>query len=183
MAHIINKKIQQVFVELGYSEEDIKKKYWSQTRKNKDGTTNTIWLVKSHFLQEAGKKAGILFTDVDLLYSYPVECTVYNQLKKGIATGIRAAACRCIGAANTKIATAIRTGEASPANCKIEYPTNMAEKRAKDRCVIELLSIEGDVYSDTEEENITIGAKDRPEEVKSDFKGQRPLDKNKPQEN
>jgi len=42
------------------------------------------------------------------------------------------------------------TGEAAPYNCKNAYPVAMAEKRAKDRCILKLLQAHGDIYSDAE---------------------------------
>lgn len=44
-------------------------------------------------------------------------------------------------------------GEASPANCKNSYFYAMAEKRAKDRCVLKLLNTHGAVYSEAEAED------------------------------
>jgi hypothetical protein len=41
-------------------------------------------------------------------------------------------------------------GEASPANNKNAYPFAMSEKRAKDRVILKLVGLHGDVYSDTE---------------------------------
>jgi len=41
-------------------------------------------------------------------------------------------------------------GEASPANNKNAYCYAMAEKRAKDRCILKLLNSHGTVYSDAE---------------------------------
>lgn len=41
-------------------------------------------------------------------------------------------------------------GEASPANNKNAYCWSMAEKRAKDRCILKLLSIHGVLYSEDE---------------------------------
>jgi len=41
-------------------------------------------------------------------------------------------------------------GEASPANSKNAYFAAMAEKRAKDRCVLKLLAAHGDLYSEDE---------------------------------
>lgn len=43
-------------------------------------------------------------------------------------------------------------GEASPANNKNAYCYAMAEKRAKDRCILKLLNSHGTVYSDAEAE-------------------------------
>ncbi len=41
-------------------------------------------------------------------------------------------------------------GESAPYNTKPGYPAAMAEKRAKDRCVLKLLNAHGTVYSETE---------------------------------
>ncbi len=41
-------------------------------------------------------------------------------------------------------------GEATPANNKNAYPFAMSEKRAKDRVILKLVGLHGDVYSDTE---------------------------------
>jgi len=42
------------------------------------------------------------------------------------------------------------TGEAAPYNNKNGYPLAMAEKRAKDRCVLKLLQTDGALYSEDE---------------------------------
>lgn len=41
-------------------------------------------------------------------------------------------------------------GEASPDNCKNSYPYAMAEKRGKDRVILKLIGLHGDVHSDGE---------------------------------
>ena len=41
-------------------------------------------------------------------------------------------------------------GEATPANNKNAYPFAMSEKRAKDRVILKLVGLHGDVYSDAE---------------------------------
>lgn len=41
-------------------------------------------------------------------------------------------------------------GEASPKNSKNSYPYAMAEKRAKDRVILKLIGLHGDVYSEDE---------------------------------
>lgn len=41
-------------------------------------------------------------------------------------------------------------GEAAPHNCKNAYTFAMAEKRAKDRCILKLLNSHGTLYSDAE---------------------------------
>lgn len=47
-------------------------------------------------------------------------------------------------------ATAWSFGEAMPSNNKNSYPFAMAEKRAKDRVILKLIGISGDVYSEEE---------------------------------
>jgi hypothetical protein len=44
-------------------------------------------------------------------------------------------------------------GEASPKNNKNAYPIAMAEKRAKDRVILKLLAVHGDLYSEEEAED------------------------------
>jgi hypothetical protein len=44
------------------------------------------------------------------------------------------------------------TGEAAPANNKNQYPLAMAEKRAKDRCILKLMQAHGALYSEDEAE-------------------------------
>ena len=50
-------------------------------------------------------------------------------------------------------------GEASPANNKNAYCYAMAEKRGKDRCILKLLKAHGVVYSESEADEFTQGAK------------------------
>ena len=51
-------------------------------------------------------------------------------------------------------------GEASKANCKMQYPAAMAEKRAKDRVALKLLGLHGFVYSDVEDEDFKDAEKE-----------------------
>ncbi len=46
-------------------------------------------------------------------------------------------------------------GEASPANNKNSYPMAMAEKRARDRVILKLLTSHGDLYSEAEADEFT----------------------------
>jgi hypothetical protein len=46
-------------------------------------------------------------------------------------------------------------GEASPANNKNSYPVAMAEKRARDRVILKLLTCHGDLYSEAEADEFT----------------------------
>ena len=47
-------------------------------------------------------------------------------------------------------------GEASPYNNKNAYPFAMAEKRAKDRVILKLLNLSGDVYSQDEADEFNL---------------------------
>ena len=47
-------------------------------------------------------------------------------------------------------------GEASPYNNKNAYPFAMAEKRAKDRVILKLVGLHGDVYSQDEADEFNL---------------------------
>ena len=53
--------------------------------------------------------------------------------------------------------TAWATGEVGPYNNKNNYPFAMAEKRAKDRVILKLLNLTGDVYSEEEADEFKEG--------------------------
>ena len=55
-----------------------------------------------------------------------------------------------------KEATEESIGEASPYNNKNAYPFAMAEKRAKDRVILKLLELSGDVYSQVEADEFNL---------------------------
>jgi len=54
-------------------------------------------------------------------------------------------------------------GEASPSNNKNSYPYAMAEKRAKDRVILKLVGLHGDVYAEDEADAFK---EERPDEIK-----------------
>jgi hypothetical protein len=54
-------------------------------------------------------------------------------------------------------------GEASPSNNKNSYPYAMAEKRAKDRVILKLVGLHGDVYAEDEADAFK---EDRPSDIK-----------------
>jgi len=47
-------------------------------------------------------------------------------------------------------------GEAAPYNCKNNYVFAMAEKRAKDRVILKLVGLHGDVYSEDEADDFSV---------------------------
>tara|TARA_R110000737_G_scaffold55812_3_gene79639 strand:+ start:95 stop:649 length:555 start_codon:yes stop_codon:yes gene_type:complete len=73
--------------------------------------------------------------------TYELHEVEFNTLEK-------IAVVKCVANHSEKIVTTY--GEASPGNCKNNYPVAMAEKRAIDRAVLKLLGIHGFVYSDSE---------------------------------
>ena len=54
-------------------------------------------------------------------------------------------------------------GEASPKNNKNSYPIAMAEKRAKDRVILKLLAVHGDIYSEEEADDFKQPRKSTPD--------------------
>ena len=64
-------------------------------------------------------------------------------------------------------------GEASPSNNKNSYPYAMAEKRAKDRVILKLLGLHGDVYAEDEADSFK---EERPEEIKGGTNETKDLD-------
>ena len=69
-------------------------------------------------------------------------------------------------------------GEATPANNKNAYPFAMSEKRAKDRVILKLVGLHGDVYSDTEiDRQAQDDIKERATKVKKDLPQDSPIDK------
>ena len=59
-------------------------------------------------------------------------------------------------------------GEATPKNSKNSYPYAMAEKRAKDRVILKLIGLHGDVYSESESDDFVQNAKTTKKEEKVD---------------
>tara|TARA_R100001369_G_scaffold80441_2_gene110844 strand:- start:3091 stop:3786 length:696 start_codon:yes stop_codon:yes gene_type:complete len=65
-------------------------------------------------------------------------------------------------------------GEASPSNNKNSYPYAMAEKRAKDRVILKLLGLHGDVYAEDEADSFK---EERPKDIKGGTTDNVDLDK------
>jgi hypothetical protein len=59
-------------------------------------------------------------------------------------------------------------GEASPTNSKNGYPYAMAEKRAKDRVILKLLGLHGDLYSEEEADSFKASKKVLKKQPKSE---------------
>ncbi len=75
-------------------------------------------------------------------------------------------------------------GEASPKNNKNSYPIAMAEKRAKDRVILKLLTAHGGLYSESEADEFVQPRKNphttQPEDIFEEISGDIPPDPTQP---
>ncbi len=115
---------------------DIFKKYGGDARTDlwefKRGG-QSIHIAKHKALERIAAKAGITFDQPHVF-----ESNLAEQIVGVTVTG------------HLGENTAWSMGEAAPYNNKMGYPAAMAEKRAKDRVILKLLGIHGEVYSDIE---------------------------------
>ncbi len=120
------KKVLQDYLPEGYPKEDA---VWALER----GGKTVCWIAKHKALELMAAKAGIIF-------EMPV--MVENNAKEKTAVII----------VRGKLGEAQEWsfGEAATYNNKNDYPFAMAEKRAKDRVILKLLGLHGDVYSEEE---------------------------------
>ena len=90
-------------------------------------------------LEKIASKKGITFDDMKVIES--------SVKEKYAVISVRG---------HYKEATEESIGEASPYNNKNAYPFAMAEKRAKDRVILKLLELSGDVYSQDEADEFNL---------------------------
>ena len=90
-------------------------------------------------LEKIASKKGITFDDMKVIES--------SVKEKYAVISVRG---------HYKEATEESIGEASPYNNKNAYPFAMAEKRAKDRVILKLLNLSGDVYSQDEADEFNL---------------------------
>jgi hypothetical protein len=119
--------IKQAFTDLGFDEETIKKGCWLLERNEKP----IAWICLHKFLERVAQVAGITFDEPKVFNLEDKEIAIYVNGHKGDFS-------------------AWAIGEASSKNCKNDYRWAMAEKRAKDRVILKLIGIAGDVYSEEE---------------------------------
>ena len=124
----LDNHIKKAFTDLGFTEEEVKNGCWLLERNEKP----IAWIALHKFLEKVANKAGINF-------NLP---TVLNCETGEIAV--------CVEGIDKDGNKAWSIGEASPKNCKNDYRWAMAEKRAKDRVILKLLGIAGDMYSEEE---------------------------------
>lgn len=141
--------IVEAFKDLGFKDEDINNGCWLLERQNKKTNENiaVAWIAYHKFLERVAQKAGIVFDEPKIFNLQADEIALYVNGKKGDFS-------------------AWAIGEASNGNLTStskNYRWAMAEKRAKDRVILKLLGIAGDVYSEEEADEF----KQKPE--KPDF--------------
>ena len=124
----VDSHIKKAFTDLGFTEDEVKNGCWLLERNDKP----IAWIALHKFLEKVANKAGINF-------NLP---TVLNCETGEIAV--------CVEGIDKDGNKAWSIGEASPKNCKNDYRWAMAEKRAKDRVILKLLGIAGDMYSEEE---------------------------------
>lgn len=144
-ARKIDDYIAKAFIELGFTTNDIKNGCWLLERENKKTgeMIKVAWIVYHKFLERAAQMAGIVFDEPKVLNLEKDEIALYVNGHKGEFS-------------------AWAIGEASIGNLTStskNYRWAMAEKRAKDRVILKLLGIAGDVYSEEEAEEFKKPAK------------------------
>lgn len=122
------------FKDLGFSDDEIKEGCWLLEKKVNDEKKPIAWIAYHKFLERVAIKAGIIFDKPEIFNLETNEIALFVNGKKGELS-------------------AWAIGEASVLNLSPiskAYRWAMAEKRAKDRVVLKLLGIAGDVYSEEE---------------------------------
>lgn len=139
-AHIV-----EAFKKFGFEEGEIFNGCWCLERKGK----KIAWIALHKFLERVAQTANITFDEPKVLNCTEKEVAIYvnGQVRDLSAWSI---------------------GEASTTNCTNEYRWAMAEKRAKDRVILKLLGVAGDMYSEEEADEFK---KQNTEEIE-DFKKQ-----------
>lgn len=127
MVKTLDPVIKEAFKKVGFSEEEVKNGCWLLERNNKA----VAWIALHKFLEKVAQRIGIVFDEPKVMNCTDGEVALWVS-----------------GGYDNQKAWSI--GEASPKNCKNEYRWAMAEKRAKDRVILKLLGIAGDMYSEEE---------------------------------
>jgi len=135
--------LKKAFSDLGFSDEEIQDGCWLLERNNK----GIAWIALHKFLERVAQRADINFETPTLL----------SVTEKEIAL--------CVSGKDKNGKSAWSIGEASLTNCKNDYRWAMAEKRAKDRVILKLLGIAGDMYSEEEADEFKKGSDEFQKEV------------------
>ena len=132
----LDSHIKKAFIDLGFTEDEVKNGCWLLERENKKTgeMVKVAWIALHKFLERVAIKAGITFDKPEIFNLQPNEIAMFVQGHK-------------------KDLSAWAIGEASDANLTSSskaYRWAMAEKRAKDRVILKLLGVAGDMYSEEE---------------------------------
>jgi len=133
MVKTLEPHIKKAFSDLGFSDDEIKNGCWLLEKAFKKGEEKKpiAWIAYHKFLERVADKAGIVFEEPKVLNCQDYEVALWVNGKTG-----------------DKCSWSI--GEASLKNCTNDYRWAMAEKRAKDRVILKLLGVAGDMYSEEE---------------------------------
>lgn len=133
MVKTLDETIKKAFEKVGFTEEEVKDGCWLLERENKKTgeTIKVAWIALHKFLEKVAQRMGIIFDEPKVMNCTDGEVALWVS-----------------GGYDNQKAWSI--GEASPKNCKNDYRWAMAEKRAKDRVILKLLGIAGDMYSEEE---------------------------------
>lgn len=126
--------IVKAFKDLGFDDKDIQNGCWLLERQVNGETKPVAWIAYHKFLERVAQKAGITFDEPKIFNLQMDEIALYVNGKKGDFS-------------------AWAIGEASTGNLtktSKNYRWAMAEKRAKDRVILKLLGVAGDMYSEEE---------------------------------
>lgn len=137
MVKTLDEHIKKAFTDLGFTETDVKNGCWLLERNEKA----IAWICLHKFLERVAQVSGITFDEPKVLNLEKDEIALYVNGHKGDFT-------------------AWAIGEASAKNCKNDYRWAMAEKRAKDRVILKLLGVAGDVYSEEEADDFKQSKQD-----------------------
>lgn len=139
----IDENIKKAFSSVGFSEEEVQAGCWLLERSGKA----VAWIALHKFLEQVAHRANIVFDEPKIFNCTADEVALYVWGKKGDNS-------------------AWSIGEASKANNQNSYRWAMAEKRAKDRVILKLLGIAGDVYSEEEADEFKNEGKKAADEKK-----------------
>lgn len=141
----IDAHIKKAFSDLGFKDDEIKNGCWLLERNDKP----VAWICLHKFLERVAQVAGIKFDEPKVLNLEKEEIALYVNGHKGDFS-------------------AWAIGEASTKNCKNDYRWAMAEKRAKDRVILKLLGVAGDMYSEEEADDFKKDKSDFEKEAASE---------------
>jgi len=154
MVKKIDDHIKKAFTDLGFTEQEVKAGCWVLER----GGKQIAWIALHKFLERVAQKAGIVF-DMPVVLDNDKDI----KGKKEIALCVQGTMRKDIDKSTYRMEKAWAIGESAGKNTMNDYPWAMAEKRAKDRVILKLLGVAGDMYSEEEADDF----KKQPQEAKT----------------